>query len=157
MKTGLATLFTAQEGHQVHDGRLCRTQSLGQQSTRSNWLSLWPHLGVFLALLHSSTAAVTPQIPLQAVESERPFSCDIRAYVRAPDLYPGQRAHGEARLAANGSSCDELISWNLVLRMRERSVARLPASANKLPRKPVFNQTLQDEYYKNAESPYEQS
>lgn len=85
------------------------------------------------------------------------FDCDISGWVRAPDLFPGQRAYGEARLVANGSSCSEIVSWDLVLHMRERSVVRLPDPAINLPPRPVYNKTLQDAYYANQSSFYEPS
>jgi len=80
------------------------------------------------------------------------FSCNITAYVRAPDLQTGLRGYGEARLVADGPSCQEITSWDVVLRMRERSVVRLPKSEEDLPKQPVYNQTLQDEYYNNRSS-----
>lgn len=43
---------------------------------------------------------------LEPEQKEYTFACDIGAYVRAADLFPGQRAYGEARLVANGSSAE---------------------------------------------------
>lgn len=80
------------------------------------------------------------------------FSCNITAYVRAPDLQTGLRAYGEARLVAQGPSCEEITTWDVVLSMRERSVARLPKSEEDLPKAPVYNETLQEEYYNNRSS-----
>lgn len=80
------------------------------------------------------------------------FACDVGAYVRAPDLYPGQKAYGEARLIANGSACDQLLSRDIVLRMRKRSVVKLPKPDIKVPARPVYNSTEEDAYYANRTS-----
>jgi hypothetical protein len=43
-------------------------------------------------------------------ESEQDaWLCDIRVWVRAPDLYPGSVLPAEARLAANGSDCRDVV------------------------------------------------
>jgi len=63
---------------------------------------------------HEATAVVTDHSP--------PWDCDIRAWTRAPDLYPGANLPAEARLAANGSACGDIIGWEAGLRYKERAV-----------------------------------
>lgn len=62
--------------------------------------------------------------PVTANESS-PWDCEIRAWTRAPDLQPDATIPAEARLALNGSSCNEVIGWQTGLRFKERTIVKL--------------------------------
>jgi hypothetical protein len=53
------------------------------------------------------------------------WECDVRAWARAPDLAPGGVFPVQARLAANGSACVDIVGWAVGLTMKERAVAKL--------------------------------
>ena len=59
-----------------------------------------------------------------ALAISEPWQCDVRAWTRAPDLYPGTTLPGEARLALNGSDCGDVLSWAVGLRLRERAIIK---------------------------------
>lgn len=54
------------------------------------------------------------------------WACDVRAWVRAPDLQPNMVATGDARLLLNGSACGDVNAWAVGLRLKERAIVRLP-------------------------------
>ena len=54
-----------------------------------------------------------------------PWACDIRTWVRAPDLAPNLRATGDARFVANGTDCPDIVKWDIGLNFKERSIVRL--------------------------------
>ncbi|KAE8542879.1 hypothetical protein D1P53_000942 [Cryptococcus gattii VGV] len=65
------------------------------------------------------------------------WDCDIRSWVRAPDLAPGQVHPAEARLAMNGTSCGEIVRWEVGLRFKERAIIKLRSKAvDDFPTKP---------------------
>jgi hypothetical protein len=68
-----------------------------------------------------SGIAVSPA-PEEAVAA---WACDIRTWVRAPDLAPNLRATGEARVVTNGSDCVDIVKWDVGLVLKERSIVRL--------------------------------
>jgi hypothetical protein len=53
------------------------------------------------------------------------WACDIRAWTRAPDLYPGAKVPAEARLAVNGSACGDIVGWEAGLRYKERAIIKM--------------------------------
>ena len=59
------------------------------------------------------------------LSSNNDWQCDIRCYVRAPDLRPIGVFDGDARLRFHGSSCAELERWSVGLRLKERAVVRV--------------------------------
>lgn len=69
-----------------------------------------------------ATTIYLPNAP-GAKERDRAFwervSCDLRGWVRAPDLAPGV-VPGEARLSARGE-VDRIAKWGLELVFKERS------------------------------------
>lgn len=52
------------------------------------------------------------------------WACDIRAWTRAADLYPGAKIPGDARLAMNGTECDQVVKWQVGLRYLERAIIK---------------------------------
>jgi hypothetical protein len=58
-------------------------------------------------------------------EAVAPWACDIRTWVRAPDLAPNLRATGEARVVTNGTNCVDIVKWDVGLILKERSIVRL--------------------------------
>ncbi|ORX37071.1 hypothetical protein BD324DRAFT_650686 [Kockovaella imperatae] len=74
--------------------------------------------------------------PISA-QDQHGWQCDVRAWTRAPDLYPGGTVPGEARLTLNGTECYQVESWTLGLRMAERVILkRRAAGSAELPTKP---------------------
>lgn len=58
-------------------------------------------------------------------EVEEPrWACDLRAWTRAADLSPGAVVPAEARLAANGSACGDVVGWEVGLRFKERAIIK---------------------------------
>jgi hypothetical protein len=53
------------------------------------------------------------------------WACDVRSWVRAPDLSPGATVPAEVRLAMNGSACADVVSWGVGLSMRERGAMKV--------------------------------
>jgi hypothetical protein len=67
-------------------------------------------------------------VPAKASDNqtlETKWNCTVRGWVRAPDLSPSQTFPGEARLAANGSACENIAGWAVELRMKERTIVKL--------------------------------
>jgi hypothetical protein len=60
--------------------------------------------------------------PSPVLDEMAPFDCLPQAYVRAPDLYPGLITQADARLALNGTTCDQIIGWNVGLRLKKRAM-----------------------------------
>lgn len=61
---------------------------------------------------------------VNASASENIWDCDVRPWVRAPDLAPGISVPGEVRLAMNGSDCGDVVGWSVGLTMMERGVMK---------------------------------
>ena len=60
------------------------------------------------------------------VNDTKPFwRCDIRVWTRAPDLSPGRVIPADARLAANGSACGDVIKWEVGMRLVERALIKM--------------------------------
>ncbi|KIJ63036.1 hypothetical protein HYDPIDRAFT_41307 [Hydnomerulius pinastri MD-312] len=81
-------------------------------------------LSVILLLLFSSLAihigVVNAQLADQSPDLKHPQNqCGVRAWVRAPDLVPGQIIEGDARIKLEGD-CPEVESYSLGLRYKER-------------------------------------
>ena len=53
------------------------------------------------------------------------WNCDIRPWVRAPDLSPNLLSTADARLIADGADCVDLVKWEVGLRYNERSLVKL--------------------------------
>jgi hypothetical protein len=51
--------------------------------------------------------------------------CDVRAWTRAPDLSPGKVLPADARLAANGSACGDIVKWEVGMRLKERALIKI--------------------------------
>lgn len=63
--------------------------------------------------------------PNNVTEEEEPtWECDLRAWTRAPDLTPGSVIPAEARLAVNGSACEDVVKWEVGLRYKERAIIK---------------------------------
>lgn len=111
----------------------------------ASWKKIWrggtQHLHssshpLTLPILHPSTAMrpsaslLTLGITLSlggkfVVAAPEEWACDLRAWTRAPDLSPGLSTPAEARLAANGSACEEIARWEVGLRFKERAIVKL--------------------------------
>lgn len=57
--------------------------------------------------------------------SDNGWDCEVRAWVRAPDLRPSASFPAQARLAANGSDCGDIERWEVGLRFKERAIIKL--------------------------------
>ena len=53
------------------------------------------------------------------------WACDVRSWVRAPDMSPGATVPGEVRLAMNGTACAEVKSWSVGLALKERGAMKV--------------------------------
>jgi hypothetical protein len=53
------------------------------------------------------------------------WQCDVRAWTRAPDLSPGVVLPADARLAANGSACGDIVKWEVGMRLKERALIKM--------------------------------
>ncbi|KAI5476451.1 hypothetical protein MNV49_007764, partial [Pseudohyphozyma bogoriensis] len=80
------------------------------------------------------------EVPMEATPPE-PWPCDVRAWVRAPDLTPNLLSTADARLIMNGTACAEVVKWEVALRLRERSVYRIAAPNVTVPSRPQWNDT----------------
>ena len=62
---------------------------------------------------------------LSAANDTQPaWKCDVRVWTRAPDLSPGKVFPADARLAANGSACGDIVQWNVGMRLKERAIIK---------------------------------
>ena len=74
-------------------------------------------LGLSLALLKLSINVVAnEEVNPAIVESP----CRTRAWVRAPDLVPGQVIQGDVKVKLEGA-CEDVLSYTLRLRFAERA------------------------------------
>ena len=53
------------------------------------------------------------------------WDCDVRSWVRAPDLFPGATVPAEVRLAMNGSACSDVVGWKVGLSLNERGMMKV--------------------------------
>ena len=53
------------------------------------------------------------------------WDCDVRSWVRAPDLSPGATVPADVRLAMNGSACSDVVGWTVGLSLSERGVMKV--------------------------------
>lgn len=53
------------------------------------------------------------------------WQCDVRAWTRAPDLSPGKVLPADARFAANGSACGDIVKWEVGMRLKERALIKM--------------------------------
>ncbi|WVF70139.1 hypothetical protein IAT40_004927 [Kwoniella sp. CBS 6097] len=65
------------------------------------------------------------------------WACDVRSWVRAPDLRPDTVIPAEARLAVNGSACGDIVGWDVGLRFKERAIVKIKSSNTDFPKRPV--------------------
>lgn len=56
------------------------------------------------------------------------WQCDVRAWTRAPDLSPGKVLPADARLAANGSACGDIVKWEVGMRLKERALIKIKSA-----------------------------
>ncbi|KIJ63017.1 hypothetical protein HYDPIDRAFT_113523 [Hydnomerulius pinastri MD-312] len=68
----------------------------------------------------------------KAEPSEHELPCRVRAWVRAPDLVPGEIIEGDARIKLDGD-CPEVESYALGLRLKEASRSRTRISPETSP------------------------
>lgn len=73
----------------------------------------------------STTIAIAIANETLAERTDSKWNCTLRGWVRAPDLSPSQVFPGEARLAANGSECGDIVAWAVGLRLKERAIVKL--------------------------------
>ncbi|GJJ13137.1 hypothetical protein Clacol_007387 [Clathrus columnatus] len=71
----------------------------------------------------------------RSLNSVSPDPCHIDAWVRAPDLDPGQVIPGQVRIKTNGT-CDPISEYSLILRFKERAWVKLPKPDIILPQEP---------------------
>ena len=86
------------------------------------FLSLAAALSVLPTIHASPVGTLTSLTPAKAAA---PWACDIRTWVRAPDLTPNLRATGDARVVMNGTDCADIVKWDVGLILKERSIVRL--------------------------------
>lgn len=53
------------------------------------------------------------------------WSCEVRAWVRAPDLQPLLVSSADARLLLNGTGCEDIVKWEVGLEYKERSIVKI--------------------------------
>jgi len=84
-------------------------------------------LAATLSVLPAVYASPVSGIAVSSAPAEAvaPWACDIRTWVRAPDLAPNLRATGEARAVTNGTGCVDIVKWDVGLILKERSIVRL--------------------------------
>lgn len=75
----------------------------------------------FLALSGKPENSLSTLLVLPTQE----WACNIRSWTRAPDLSPGLGTPSDARLAFNGSDCNDIVGWQVGLRFKERAITKL--------------------------------
>lgn len=81
--------------------------------------------GCLDVLFDGATIAV-----LGGVNDTKPtWDCDVRVWTRAPDLSPGKAIPADARLAANGSACGDIVKWEVGMRLKERALIKMKCAA----------------------------
>ena len=92
-----------------------------------------PSLAYILCLI-ASVAALPglSEVSLDSEEHDTPpnlrkpkWECDVRSWVRAPDLYPGAKLPADARLSLNGTECGDVVGWSVGLRLKERATVKM--------------------------------
>lgn len=85
--------------------------------------------GIIIASIVSlvSTAALNPSVLSSSTTTTTPFDCEVRSWVRSPDLLPSQIQPAQARWSLNGSDCSEFVKAEVGLRFRERSLVKIPS------------------------------
>ncbi|KAF8532273.1 hypothetical protein JB92DRAFT_2843987 [Gautieria morchelliformis] len=94
-----------------------------------------PVLCSVVALVELSTVAVAAD---PSTESDAVTPCRARAWVRAPDLEPGQVVQGDVKVKLDGV-CEEVSSYTLGLRFAERAWVKTRREGVKLPARPAAN------------------
>ncbi|KIR52842.1 hypothetical protein I315_04705 [Cryptococcus gattii Ru294] len=123
------------------------TLSLGALAAQAARISFLPDAA---QVMLSDTNNINT-VELDAASADE-WDCDIRSWVRAPDLAPGQVHPAEARLAMNGSSCGEIVRWEVGLRFKERAIIKLRSkTVDDFPTKPKpapyhFNRSMGHDY-----------
>lgn len=119
------------------DSRFQLSLVFTDSSSRKNMLStlLWSSLTVgyaqaanipFLAPLKNPVNNLST-LPLPPIQE---WACDIRSWTRAPDLSPGLVTPADARLAFNGSNCNDIVGWQVGLRFKERAIVKLKCAGS---------------------------
>ncbi|KAF9223374.1 hypothetical protein BS17DRAFT_767251 [Gyrodon lividus] len=88
-----------------------------------------------LATPFSVTGAEAQQTPLQYLGKESSSPCSVRAWVRVPDLVPGESIEGDTRIKLEGD-CPNVESYSLGLRFKERMFWKIRNPGAPLPEKP---------------------
>jgi hypothetical protein len=52
-------------------------------------------------------------------------NCDIRAWVRAPDLRPSSSLPAEIRISATGAGAKDIAGLSVGLRLKERAIVKM--------------------------------
>ncbi|KAG1815194.1 uncharacterized protein BJ212DRAFT_1300357 [Suillus subaureus] len=106
------------------------------------WLSL------ALVLATNVAALPSPQSPQFKEPSDAPSQCQARAWVRAPDMVPGEVIAGDVKIKLSGP-CSDAESYTLGLRYKEKVFWKLrhpdrreDAPIPKIPKLPVSNSDL---------------
>ncbi|ORY28977.1 hypothetical protein BCR39DRAFT_588501 [Naematelia encephala] len=71
------------------------------------------------------------------------WPCEVRSWVRAPDLAPSGTFPAQARLALNGSACGDVVGWQVGLRYKERAIIKKKSTTVEFPVKPEWNSSQQ--------------
>ena len=71
-----------------------------------------------------SGIATTVSARRHGSSSEKTFDCYPAGWVRAPDLYPGLSTPADARLYLNGTECNQIVKWEVGLRLKERAILK---------------------------------
>ena len=97
---------------------------LGLHSGLASAISIQGIPGLAGSFFNSLESVSEVTIATDAVKVPQ-WACDIRAWTRAPDLYPGAKIPAEARLAVNGSACGDIVGWEAGLRYKERAIIKM--------------------------------
>nr|XP_031857950.1 uncharacterized protein CI109_006662 [Kwoniella shandongensis]KAA5525022.1 hypothetical protein CI109_006662 [Kwoniella shandongensis] len=111
------------------------------------------HVPLTLEIATSHAHQPAPSIESSSVEEANSppththeWSCDVRSWVRAPDLTPGVVHPAEARLAVNGSDCGDIQRWDVGLRFKERAIVKMKTKNISdfpvKPTRPAFNASM---------------
>ncbi|KAG2062698.1 hypothetical protein BDR04DRAFT_1112065, partial [Suillus decipiens] len=100
----------------------------------------WISLALILA---TNVVAFTDPPPSESKESSNlPFQCQARAWVRAPDMVPGEVIAGDVKIKLSGS-CMDAESYALGLRYKEKVFWKLRREDAPIPKTPklTYNRT----------------
>ncbi|KAG1717472.1 hypothetical protein EDB19DRAFT_1261096 [Suillus lakei] len=102
------------------------------------WQSLALQVILAASILAFADTSTEPKEP-----SNAPYQCRASAWVRAPDMVPGDIIAGDVRIKLNGS-CDDAESYVLGLRYKERIFWKLRRQDAPILKRPEFKHNNMD-------------